>query len=211
MRASRLRLPHRPSGDAGLTLIELLVTMTLSLIVLFAVLGTSELFGSKSALNTKMTSAEDGLRQQVDVLVRGLRDAPPVDPAGAAGTVTPIAYAGAHDLIFRGQAAGSYVRYCLDSGPAAGTFVLRRGVMTGTYAYPGAACPSGISGAWQYGTIAGDVQNGATVFEYLCGTTAAAACAAPGSVGTVTVTISSRYSPGHILTLTSSVTPRNRA
>jgi type II secretory pathway pseudopilin PulG len=194
-----------------MTLIELMVTMTLSLIVLGAVLGTSQLFGSNTALNNKLTGAEDGLRQQVDVLVRGLRDAPPVNAAGAAGTVTPIAYAGAHDLIFRGQAAGSYVRYCLDNGTVAGTFVLRRGVMTGAYAYPGAACPAGASGAWHYGTIAPDIQNGATVFQYLCGAATATTCAAPGTVGTVTITITSRYSAGHVLTLTSSVTPRNRA
>jgi prepilin-type N-terminal cleavage/methylation domain-containing protein len=68
--------PRRPLRcEDGFTLTELLVAMTLSLIVLFAVLGAFDAFSGGVAANNRLTAAEDTARREVAAMVRILRDA----------------------------------------------------------------------------------------------------------------------------------------
>ena len=65
-------LPHR---DAGFTLVELLVGITVSLIVLLATLTSLDAFSSNAAHQTRVTDANGQVRQVMDSTVTDLRGA----------------------------------------------------------------------------------------------------------------------------------------
>ena len=106
-----------PSGEAGFTLIEMLVGMTLMLIVFAATLTAFDVFSKSTARGERVTSAEDKARSRLDFMVFALRN------AAAASTSNIVLRAGANDLVVNtdqpgfGQANGTAgtARYCLDS------------------------------------------------------------------------------------------------
>ncbi len=166
---------HRLGCEDGFSLAELVVAMTLSLIVLFAVLGAFDAFNGGVAANNRLTAAQDTARREVAAMVRILRDAGA--PAPASGTQpTTVVQAGANDLVFLSTSwpgesgagtTGNHVeRLCLDSTTRTLWF---NGLRAGTAgsATPGSACPSQASG-WTSRVVARDVVNTAAqpIFRY---------------------------------------------
>jgi type II secretory pathway pseudopilin PulG len=209
--SARTPLRRGLHDERGMTLVEQLITMTISIVVLFSVLQVADAFSSGSAASNKRTDAEDRMRTEMGTFVRNLRQAPPVNAAAAAGSITPLIATRAGDIIFRSpREATGWIRYC--TGPAAGSTTgtaLRVGTLSGTYVDPGTSCPDGISGAWTYGTVATGLRETESLFAYdACPDVATVACA-PATVGTITMRIAMEHGEGRILRLTSSVTPRN--
>ncbi len=198
--------------ERGMTLVEQLITMTISIVVLFSVLQVADVFTAGSAASNKRTDAEDRMRGEMGVFVRTLREAPPVNAAAATGSITPIIAARAADIVFRSpREATGWLRYCTGPAPgsATGNGALRVGTLSGTYVDPGTSCPDGVSGAWTYGTVATGLQETESLFAYdVCPNVATVACD-PATVGTVTMRIAMEHGVGRVLRLTSAVTPRN--
>jgi prepilin-type N-terminal cleavage/methylation domain-containing protein len=69
--------------EDGFTLIELMIAMTLSLVVLFAVLTSLEAFTRQTAQQTRVTDADEQVRQTMDRTVTDLRGASVLLNAGA--------------------------------------------------------------------------------------------------------------------------------
>ena len=207
---ARARIVRRLRAEDGITLVEQMIVMVISLVVLFAVLQTADTFTSSSAANSRLTDAEDRMRAELGNIVSVLREAPPVNAAAAVGDITPIAVARTHDLIFRDpETATGWIRYCTGpSADVAGDVALRRGRMTGTFTDPGASCPAGSSGGWTYGDVLrSGVREETALFTY-SGCASTTSCAAT-AVDTVMTTIAIEHTAGRILRLTSAVTPRN--
>jgi prepilin-type N-terminal cleavage/methylation domain-containing protein len=122
---------QRPSSESGFTLVELLVVMTLSLIVLFAVFTMFDGFTSSSARQLRVTDANDQARRAIDDAVRDLRHA------------ATIVRSDPNDLVYSvsDAASGSRTeRICLS--PANDVYAARGT----TSASPGTACPSSGAG-----------------------------------------------------------------
>lgn len=165
----------RLRADGGFALAELLFAMTLSLIVLFAVVGAFDAFNGGVAANQRLTGAEDTARRELAAMVRVLRDAGAPAPASGTQPAT-VVQAGANDLVFlstswpgdsgAGAAANHVERYCLDSASRTLWFDGLRAGTAGS-ATPGSACPSQASG-WTSRLVARDVVNDAAqpVFSY---------------------------------------------
>ena len=198
--------------ERGMTLVEQLITMTISIVVLFSVLQVADVFTAGSAASNKRTEAEDRMRGEMGRFVRDLREAPPVNTGAAPGSITPIIAARAGDIVFRSpREATGWIRYCTGPAPGAttGNGALRVGTLSGTYVDPGTSCPDGVSGAWTYGTVATGLQEAPSLFAYdACPNVATVVCD-PATVATVTMRIAMEHGVGRVLRLTSAVTPRN--
>jgi prepilin-type N-terminal cleavage/methylation domain-containing protein len=169
------RRPHRLAAEAGFTLTELLVAMTVSVVVLLAALGALDAFNSGVAENTRLTDASDEARRDIASIVGVLREAGAPSPIAGAQPAT-VLQAGVNDLVFLstswpgesgvGSAANHVERYCLDTASRTLWF---DGLKAGTAgsAAPGTACPS-TAGGWTSRIAARNVLNTAanSVFEY---------------------------------------------
>ncbi|HEV7804507.1 MAG TPA: hypothetical protein VGO80_01695 [Solirubrobacteraceae bacterium] len=96
----------RLAGEAGFTLVELLVAMMLSILVLVGILTTLDQFSSNAVRQTRVTDANDQVRRVMDRIVGDLRQA------------KTIQYAGADDLVYTVAASETTTRrerVCLDS------------------------------------------------------------------------------------------------
>ena len=96
--------------DEGFTLVELLVTMTIAVVVLLAVLQGADLFRSTSEASSRRTDTQEQLRRTMRTVVSELRQAP--TPTGA---VTPLANVGgatvsSSDLVV--NTPSGWTRYC---------------------------------------------------------------------------------------------------
>lgn len=69
--------------ESGFTLVELLVAMTLALIVLFGVLSLFDGFSSNAARQTRITDANDQIRNSMDRIVSDLRQSRTIEVADA--------------------------------------------------------------------------------------------------------------------------------
>jgi prepilin-type N-terminal cleavage/methylation domain-containing protein len=165
--------PRVHRRDDGFTLVEILVAMTISLLVLFAVLTTLDIFDSTAGQQSRDTDANERIRSTVDATVRDLRSAASVTRAQP------------NDLVYAVPAsstASTYRRLCLDPSGR-----LSAGESK-TVADPGPSCPSTVSG-WTGGRIAEmKALNGASrpMFDY----DGAASSSAPGKVRAVGISIS---------------------
>jgi prepilin-type N-terminal cleavage/methylation domain-containing protein len=160
------RRGHRLAAEDGFTLTELLVTMTISVVVLLATLGTLDAFNSGVAENNRLTDATDTARRQVASMVGLLRDAGAPTPVTGAQPAT-ILQAGVNDLVFLsrswpgesgvGATANHVERFCLNTTTRTLWF---DGLKAGTSgsATPGSACPSTASG-WTSRVVASNVLN----------------------------------------------------
>jgi prepilin-type N-terminal cleavage/methylation domain-containing protein len=166
-------------GEAGFTLVELLVAMTISMVVLGATLDAFAGFDRNSrAVNVKSDS-QAYARQSMGQLVRELRN---VVSSGA--PVAPLEKATPYDLIFQtvdhdlATAGGANtqklkrVRYCLDSSNPSRERLLKQTQRWTTAVAPvapsSASCPSSAWNAWGGPVAVADrlVNNGRPVFVF---------------------------------------------
>lgn len=160
----------RDNSDGGFTLVEVLVTMTLSIMVLLAVLAISDAFGRHVAANNALTTSEDTARGTVDTLVAQLTNATTAQSGGT--TIGPILRQSPYDLIFvsaawnpkvgttpAGVGTAQPVRYCIDES---GTLWTGRQTTfptdplaeppAPTHSVPTTAeCTGTLNGKWTYG------------------------------------------------------------
>jgi hypothetical protein len=117
----------RVRAEAGLTAVELLMAATLMLVVLGATFTTLEEFSRSTRTTEAQNDAQQQARQSMTQLARELRNHAVANTAAPEG----IALASPYDLVFEtvgaARPAGSAntanvqrVRYCLDTGDAAG-------------------------------------------------------------------------------------------
>jgi prepilin-type N-terminal cleavage/methylation domain-containing protein len=164
------------SREDGFTMPELLVSMSISLILVFAALVSLDTFNSGAADSTRRIIGEDAARTSVNRIVGLLRNAGVPSPLAGGAQPTTIDRLLANDLVFRSSAwpgesgvgvTGSHViRMCLDT---AARTLWRDGLRFGTAgpSDPGAACPSVATG-WTHVPIATNVVNSAAqpLFRY---------------------------------------------
>lgn len=169
------RARRTAAGEAGFTIVELLVAMTLSLIVATAALSSFDAFNAGVARNSRLTDAEDTARRQVGVMVRALRNGG--TPPAADGTqAAAIQRAGGNDIVFlstswpgesRVGVTGAHVqRYCLNTATKTLWF---DGLKAGTAgpSNPGTACPSTAQGWVHRGAVPKVVNTAARpIFSY---------------------------------------------
>lgn len=123
---------RRLADERGVTLIELLVSMTIALAGFGMVLTVVEVFMRDTAATQRNNEAQDLARSAIDRLAVGVRNA----IAGPAVTPSVVEVAGPYDLVFqtvdpRTLSGGSNtinamrVRYCLDGSSTNGTLYLQ--------------------------------------------------------------------------------------
>lgn len=148
-----------PHAEAGFTLVELLLVMTLSLIMLSAVLLSFDGFQKRADRNAKLNESQAFTRQTIDQLARDLRNLASPTPEQPQA----IDSAAAYDLVFQtvnpnGGTSSNItnvqrVRYCLDQ-PATGDATLWAQTQTWTQATPPSmpaitGCPAtATAGGW---------------------------------------------------------------
>lgn len=123
--------PTRLSGEEGFTLVELLVTISIGLVVLFATLYGLDQFTSSAAHQTKVTDANDQVRSTMDRTVLDLRGS------------SVILWAGSTDLVYAVPVSSSATRIrrlCIASGDLYGSTTAGPAAPTG--GAPAAACSS---------------------------------------------------------------------
>ena len=128
-------------GDAGVTLVELLVGMTVSLILLGATLTTFERFNASSHENDARNETAELARRSLDVQARQLRNL-------AKRVSSPVIdRLSSYDLIFQtADPNRTWVRYCLDTTTAPAS--LDRGrLWTGELGVANAAIATPVSAA----------------------------------------------------------------
>jgi Tfp pilus assembly protein PilW len=125
--------------ESGVTLVELMTAMVLGLVVMFAVLTTLENFSSSTVRQTRVTDANDQVRNVMDRVVSDLRQARTIEVAGA------------NDLVYTVTDSATQTRrerICLDSSG----WLWRSSVKTAsppvTPIAAATACPTAGSGAF---------------------------------------------------------------
>jgi Tfp pilus assembly protein PilW len=125
--------------ESGVTLVELMTAMVLGLVVMFAVLTTLENFSSSTARQTRVSDANDQVRNVMDRVVSDLRQARTIEVAGA------------NDLVYTVTDSATQTRrerICLD----ASGWLWRSSVKTAsppvTPIAAATACPTAGSGAF---------------------------------------------------------------
>jgi prepilin-type N-terminal cleavage/methylation domain-containing protein len=161
---------HRAEmAQAGFTLVEMLVAMTLTLLIASAALGAFEAFDRGVASSSRLTDAQDTARRELGVMVHTLREAG--TPARDDG-VLPIAVTRTHDtdIVFRsrawpgaadtGSSADHLQRYCLNTATKILWFDAKHANTIGD-SDPGTACPSTANGWTRHRVVARNVINAA--------------------------------------------------
>ena len=180
-------------GEDGFTLIELLVAMTVSLVVLFAVLQSFDLFTSNAAHQTRLTDANDQVRRTMDGTVRDLRGASQIvraDPADLVYTVPETAGVRTERICVQsGDLYGSTVTAAavtIPTGPCSGGTRLAqlRSTASTAFTYDGAASSTTPALVKNVGlTLSLEATTGAKV-----GNSTLRASAARRSAGTLPIT-----------------------
>lgn len=220
------RRRRRSHDQAGFTLVELLVTMVIAMIVLFATLQSADLFGSSAKRGNDVTAAQDAARQRVRDLVSFMRQGRvatgqttpiPSQWAPSRSDLTVAAYLASATSPSPGEVAG-WVRYCtVTTGQATSLLI---GVRAGdAYAAPGACAVNDTTNGWLYGVAVKDlIQAPSRLFNFTstaCIGTAAAACLPAGiAVSTVGVQLAIAPSVGATTlgsVITDAVSFRNRS
>lgn len=170
-----MSVPRTRLGDErGFTLVELLVTSSLAIVVLFAILGASEMFARSASIADKTTEAQDSARATVRSMVNVLRQAraicattcPPASPTTPiGGTPTRSDLVVAAYLTTSGVEQAGWVRYCATSDPhpslVMGTLV------SGTYLPAGACSATNTANGWHHTVMLKQtLQDSARLFDY---------------------------------------------
>lgn len=207
------------ADQRGFTLIEVLVTMTVAVVVLFAILGASEIFARSAAVANKTTEAQDAARTTVRSMVHELRQA-----RVATGQITPIGGTPTRsELVVAAwvtSAAGNevvgWVRYCATAG-AQPSLVM--GTREGdTYLPAGTCSASDTTNGWKHGVMLNrTLQDSERLFDYTTNPCTAAPCASPtvADIQSVGIRVAVGTSPGAAATFNSvvrdAVSFRNRS
>lgn len=211
--------PRRDGREAGFTLIELVITMTITLAILGATLTTFNVFERNAKRNQQQNAAQDLARAGVDRIARDLRNHAtptnelPIAIEKAEGNDVEMLTVGAHQTAASTNTRNlERVRYCLNPGDR--TIWRQRQSYTG----PPPAVPPGMSecpgpGWAQTGAVAEGVVNnaGRPVFCFPptpCGTV-------PASTSTITAVAIMLYvdvsdAPPRETRLTTTVALRNQ-
>lgn len=123
----------RFADDQGMTLVELLVTLTVTLIVFSAALSGLEYFQRANAAGQRRNESQDQARSSIDRLAFELRNV----AAPSAGTAGTLEQAGSYSLVFQtvdaSQISGGQnvankkrVRYCLDASSPSSEIVWKQ-------------------------------------------------------------------------------------
>ena len=184
------------ADERGFTLIEMLVTMTLAVMVLFAILGAFEVFSTSAAVTDKATAAQDAARANVRNLVIIMRQG-----RVATGQTTPIpvgtptrsdlvvaAYVSSATSPAPGAVMG-WVRYCAATTGSQSSLIV--GVRAGDgYLAPGTCSASDTTNGWSHAVaLNGTLQNPTRLFDYTTSTCTGAACPLPAGPAVQTVGI----------------------
>ncbi len=119
-------IPQRLRNDDGFTLVEVLTAMTLSVVVLIAILQSLDLFTSHANHQTRLTDANEQVRSTMDDTVRDLRGASGILKADAADLVYTVPVSATETRV---------VRLCVDSGELYG-----KSTVTASPGVPASAC-----------------------------------------------------------------------
>lgn len=136
---------HRLRSEAGFTLVETMAVLVLGMLVMFAVLTTFENFASNTSRQTRVTDANNQVRNLMDRVVSDLRQAASIEVADAG------------DLVYTVSDSATQTRrerICLDSSGYVWRASLKYapapaptpGAAT-ALAAPGATCPTVASNA----------------------------------------------------------------
>lgn len=191
--------------ERGFTLVEILVTMTLAMIVLFAILSASELFGKSATTISTATEAQDAARTNVRSMVASLRQA-----RFAPGQTSPIPAAwtpsrsdltiAAYVPTAAGGTAAGWMRYCAATSGTQSSLVA--GVRVGdAYQAPGTCSATDTSNGWTHAVVVDrNLQNPGALFDFSSSSCSGATCLPAGpavqAVGIQLAIGSSRESTG---------------
>jgi prepilin-type N-terminal cleavage/methylation domain-containing protein len=163
-RPKTTRLRRAARRDDGLTLVELLVTMALASVVLFAILGASDILGSSTQDTGRVTDSQEVGRQVVRRITNDTRQA----YTPATGAATPIVSITRSQLVFAAAIASStggesngWISYCADSAGS----LFRGQLAAGSYVAP-TGCGANTSG-WTFTRLVDRrVVSPTTLFSY---------------------------------------------
>src|SRR3954453_14443580 len=111
-------MSHRTDNEAGFTLIELMLVMSMAIVILGATLTSFNTFYSKNKVSQQLNDTAQVARNSMDLAARQLRNLANQDPSQQ---TTTIARALPYDLVFQtSDPSRKWVRYCLDSTAAGG-------------------------------------------------------------------------------------------
>jgi prepilin-type N-terminal cleavage/methylation domain-containing protein len=159
-----------PTDDGGFTLVELLVTMLIATVVLFAALRGGELFASTQRTASDRIAAQDAARSTMRQIVTSLRQARL--PAGQRSPLAPGVAPTARDVAVAGWIAGpsdpssgstaGWLRYCASADDRS----LLIGVRAGDgWAAPGACVAGTTADGWHHAPLLdGTLRDAATLF-----------------------------------------------
>ncbi|MDP1846894.1 MAG: prepilin-type N-terminal cleavage/methylation domain-containing protein [Solirubrobacteraceae bacterium] len=198
---------HQPLRDErGFTLVEVLVTMSVALVVLFAILGAADIFGKSVTTVSNAAGAQDSARTTVRSMVATLRQARfapgQTSPVPAAWTpsrssLTIAAYVPAASGT--GTERG-WVRYCTVTSGTQSSLIM--GVRAGdAYLAPGACSATDTTNGWTHAVLLDrTLQNPGQLFDFSASTCAVSPCLPAGpavqSVGIRLAVGTSRESAG---------------
>lgn len=148
---------RRLRDESGFTLIELLVAMSVTVIVLIAILNVLDGFTANAARQTKITGANEEVRYAMDRVVRDLRHARALevaDPLDLVYTVTDSATATRRE------------RICVDSDSRLWRSRVTTTSPPATPITSGTSCPTADSGAVQITPLLSGNTTTAPLFTY---------------------------------------------
>jgi prepilin-type N-terminal cleavage/methylation domain-containing protein len=128
--------------ERGFTLVEVLVAMTLTVIVMFAILTTLDNFTTNAARQTRITDANEQVRSTMDRIVSDLRQAKTLEVAGANDLVYTVADS---------ATATRRERICLDASSRLWRTSITTASPPATPIAAGSACPT--AGGYQVGKL----------------------------------------------------------
>jgi prepilin-type N-terminal cleavage/methylation domain-containing protein len=216
-----------PAGDErGFTLVEVLVSMSLAMVLLFAILGASDVFNKSVSVADKATGAQDSARATVRGMVTVLRQG-----RVATGQTTPLPnvtltrsdlvaatwFPSATELTPGTGTQAGWVRYCAYTNGTQSSLI--EGVRVGdVYAAPGACTAADTTNGWRHAVVLnGTLQDPTRLFDYSTSACTGGSCALPAgpAVQSVGVRVAVATSPGATATYNSvvrdAVSFRNRS
>ncbi len=177
-------MSRQTSDEHGFTLVELLVTMMVTTIVLFAILGASDTFlkQTKTADNTAAAqdAAREAMRDMVAFLRQGRTPTGQTTPIPAQWTpsrsdLTAAAYVTSATNPTPGTVAG-WIRYCASSGS------LIVGVRAqDAYSAPGTCTAGSVNGWHQSVVVDGALRDTNKLFDFTSDACTGSACLPSGS------------------------------
>lgn len=220
---SAVRLRETARDDRGLTLVELLVTMTLALVVLLGVLSAGDALLSGTSKVDRRADVQDQARRALADVIGQLRDARPI-----AGTSSPLVTGtplpSRSSIVFsarlaNGDAPGTvtgWVRVCATATTGRAAVLIGRR-LDASYADPGSCDATNTVNGWSYGRLlVRDITDGGRLFDFASDSCVGASCTPSSAVTAAavrTIGVNLSIDPGHgntVYTLRGAATIRNR-